>query len=85
MKGYVIMNTNIMKVNIMLDKISDIKEFNIKATNYNNLDLVSGKYRVPATSLMGIFSLDVTSTIRMEYPAELDSDIKEDFKKWIVD
>ncbi len=78
-------NTNIKRVNILIDKIADIREFNLKAVKYNDVDLVSSRYRVPINSLMGIFSLDIANPIKMEYPAELHDEIVKDFAKWIVD
>lgn len=78
-------NVNTKKVNILIDKIADVREFNSKAIKYNNVDLVSNKYRVPINSLMGIFSLDIANPIKMEYPAELHDEIINDFGKWIVD
>lgn len=76
---------SIKRINIMLEKIIDVKEFCGLAEKYPNLDLVTGKYRVAATSLMGIFSLDLTNPIKLEYPEEYHDDIIKDFEKWIVE
>lgn len=76
---------NVKRIKLMLDKIIDVKEFCALADKYPNLDLVTGKYRVAATSLMGIFSLDLTNPVKLEYPEEYHNDIIKDFEKWIVE
>ena len=59
------------RVTIILNKIDDIKMFINEVSNVsfgNQIDLISGRYRVSAVSLMGIFSLDTSEPIVMEYP-----------------
>ena len=73
------------KTKIMIDTIDKIKEFNSKANSFPDIDLVSGRYRISAASLMGIFSLDVSQPITMEYPAMLHEFIVKAFDKWIID
>ena len=50
------------KVKIKLESIADVKEFVSIVMLYNfDIDLVSGRYAVDAKSIMGIFSLDLST------------------------
>jgi hypothetical protein len=68
-----------IKVNI--DSIFKIRLFNDKALKYpgKHLDLISGRYIVDAKSIMGIFSLDVSKPITLEYEEEYESFINKEF------
>ena len=54
-----------MTINVRLDKISDIREFVRRANKYTNLEIHQGRVIVPATSLMGIYSLDLENKIKV--------------------
>ena len=61
---------------IRLSSIQDVRTFVDTVTKYNmDIDLSSGRYVVDAKSIMGIFSLDLLSPIKLtayaEDPAEL--------------
>lgn len=76
------------RVTILLDKIDDIKMFINEVSDVsfgNQIDLVSGRYRVSAASLMGIFSLDTSEPIIMEYPELFKKIVANRFNKWIID
>lgn len=68
-----------IKVNI--DSIFKIRLFNDKALKYpgEHLDLISGRYRVEAKSMMGIFSLDVSKPITLEYEEEFEDFVIKEF------
>ena len=52
---------------IKLDTINDVKNFVNIVSKYDfDVDLVSGRYAVDAKSIMGIFSLDLAKSIKME-------------------
>ncbi len=75
------------RVIILLDKIDDIKMFINEVSNVsfgNQIDLISGRYRVSAASLMGIFSLDTSEPIIMEYPELFKKVVANRFGRWIV-
>lgn len=78
---------NLKTMNILIDSIVKIKYFNELILKYKgtHIDLISGKYRVPATSLMGIFSLDVTKPIILEYEEEYEDFVKSTFGQFEVD
>lgn len=55
------------KVTIMLSNINDVKLFVNTVSRFDfDVDLISGRYVVDAKSIMGIFSLDLSSPIDME-------------------
>ena len=56
---------------IRLSTIKEVQEF-IKIVSRLDfeVDLKQGRYRVPATSLMGIFALDLGELIKLEFDAE---------------
>lgn len=54
-------------LNIKLDSIDKVKDFvNIINTFDGDFDLASSRYVVDAKSIMGIFSLDVSSVLRLD-------------------
>lgn len=63
-------------VEIRLSTIADVRDFvNIVSATSIDVDLSSGRYIVDGKSIMGIFSLDLLSPIKLtayaEDPAEL--------------
>ncbi len=67
--------------NILLSSINDIKAFVNIVNKYEfDVDLTSGRYVVDAKSIMGIFSLDLSKTIKVDIhseSAEADKFIEE--------
>lgn len=57
--------------NIVINGINDVCDF-IKASNLvdGDVTLVKGRYIVDGKSIMGVLSLDMTSPIHVEYPAD---------------
>ena len=54
-------------VKISLNSIDKVKSFVNDLTKFDSdFDLVSGRYVIDAKSIMGIFSLDLTSPITLE-------------------
>ena len=53
--------------NILLKSINDVKDFVNISNRYDfDVDLTSGRYVVDAKSIMGIFSLDLSKSIKVE-------------------
>jgi len=53
--------------NVQLKSINDVKDFVNISNKYNfDIDLTSGRYIVDAKSIMGIFSLDLSKSIKVE-------------------
>lgn len=54
-------------LNIKLDSIDKVKDFvNVINTFDGDFDLASNRYVVDAKSIMGIFSLDVSTVLRLD-------------------
>ncbi len=61
--------------NIKLDTIDKVKAFvNIINTFDGDFDLVSDRYVIDAKSIMGIFSLDISSVLRLDVHEESEFD-----------
>lgn len=75
-----------VKTNILLESIADVKEFVSTVTMYDfDVDLVSGRYAVDAKSIMGIFSLDLSNKIELVAHTDDADKFLENIKKFIVD
>ena len=70
---------------IMLDTIEDVKEF---VQDMNKLPygakVHSRGYIVNASSIMGLFSLDLSEPVKVEFDEELTWEDIEPFKIWEV-
>lgn len=64
---------------IKLKEIKDVYDFVAVVTKYpGDIDIVSGRYRVNAKSIMGIFALDLTQPLNLEvFGDDPDEAIKE--------
>ena len=73
------------EMNIMLTNVADIREFVncVILTDYD-VDLVQGRYTIDAKSIMGIFSLDLLSPIRLVAHAENTGDLFTKISKFKV-
>ena len=75
-----------MKVTVKLDCIAAVKNFNAIVNSFEtNMDLVSGKYRVDAKSIMGVFSLDLSKPLTLEIHTNDPVDIIEELNDFIVE
>lgn len=74
------------KVKISLAAINDVKNFVNIVTKYDfDVDLISGKYVVDAKSIMGIFSLDLSSPIEVQVHSDDSDAFIGEIKPFIVD
>ena len=73
-------------LNISINSIDKVKSFvNIINTFDGNFDLVSDRYVVDAKSIMGIFSLDVSNTLKLDIHDESEYDaVKKALKDFIA-
>lgn len=70
---------------IKLFSIQDIREFVEIVTKFEfEIDLSCGRYVVDAKSIMGIFSLDLMSTITLTAHTDDESKLFNELKKYIV-
>ncbi|MBQ8824910.1 MAG: HPr family phosphocarrier protein [Ruminococcus sp.] len=70
---------------VELKAINDVKEFvnTVMLFDYD-IDLVSGRYAVDAKSIMGIFSLDLSKSIKLQAHTEDPEDLLKAIDKFIV-
>lgn len=73
-------------INIKLDSINKVKSFvNIISSFNGDFDLASDRYVVDAKSIMGIFSLDLSSTLKLDiYDEDEVASVKEKLADFIV-
>ena len=73
-------------VKISLNSIDKVKSFVNDITKFDyDFDLVSGRYVIDAKSIMGIFSLDLSTPIDLNIHAEDDAEtVLEVLKPYIV-
>ena len=72
--------------NIQLSSIMAVKEFvNIVNKCAYDIDLSSSRYVVDAKSIMGIFSLDLSKTLKVDVHSESCDDLMAELKPYIVD
>lgn len=76
---------------VNLNTIEKVKDFVNKTSKLNStevkLDLVSDRYIVDATSIMGIFSLDLTKSLTLRIDTEnkkIEANIIENLKDFII-
>lgn len=70
---------------IVLKTIQDVREFvNIVIAFEYEIDLVQGRYVIDAKSIMGIFSLDLLSPIRVVAHADNADAFIEKIKPYLV-
>lgn len=73
------------KVNILLQSINDTKDFvNLVNRFPYNIDLCSGRYVIDAKSIMGIFSLDISSPVEMVIYDDNPEELLKELDRFIV-
>ena len=74
-----------VSVNILLNTINDVKNFvNIVSKYEFEVDLTSGRYVIDAKSIMGIFSLDLSKSIKLDARCDPDSKFLTEIAPFIV-
>lgn len=74
-----------IKIIILLDKITDVRDFvNLTLKCRDDVVVKSGHYAVSAKSIMGLFSLDLTKPLEVEFYGDIPYEVKEGMKKFIV-
>ena len=72
-------------VEIRLSTIADVRDFvNIVSATNIDVDLSSGRYIVDGKSIMGIFSLDLLSPIKLTAHAEDPSTLFKALDRFII-
>ena len=79
-------NFGTTKVRVLLNKIADIPEFvNLVSKCNDDVVVKSGKYAVNGKSLMGLYSLDLTKSLSVEFYGNIPFEVVEGMKNFIID
>lgn len=74
------------KITVLLDKIADVKEFvNLMSKCSGDVTIGSGRFAANAKSIMGVFSLDLSKPLKVEFYGNVPYEVQEGMKKFIVD
>lgn len=78
-------NFNTIKVRVSLSTPKDISEF-VRLASMCSEDVVlrSGHYAVNAKSLMGVYSLNLSKPVMVEFYGSIPNDIKDGIKKYML-
>ena len=75
-----------IKITVLLDKIIDIKDFvDLVSKCSDDVTIGKGRFKVNAKSIMGLFSLDLSKPLRVEFFGNVPYEVREGIKKFIVD
>lgn len=74
-----------VKTNIQLTSIGDVKQFVSIANQYNfKINLVVDKYKIDGKSIMGVFSLDLSKPLTLEAETEDPDSLLEDLRPFRI-
>lgn len=74
-----------VKVTISLNKITDIRDFvNLALKCRDDVVVKSGNFAVNAKSIMGLFTLDLTKPLRVEFYGDIPYAVREEMKRFII-
>ena len=74
------------KTMVLLDKVSDIKEFvNLASMCKGDITVGSGRFIADAKSIMSLFCLDLSKPLKVEFYGDIPYEVREGMKKFIVD
>ena len=77
---------NTIKTTIVLDKITDIKDFvNLISKCHCDVTVGHGRFAVDAKSIMGLFSLDLSKPLKVEFYGSVPCEVREGMRKFIVE
>lgn len=74
-----------IQMKIKFEKVTDVTEFVNEVSKLEcEVDLSSGRYLINAKSIMGLFTLNLSSPIDLIIHSE-DMELKNKFNKWRVE
>ena len=74
-----------IKITVLLDKIADTKDFvNLVSKCSDDVTIGTGRFKVNAKSIMGLFSLDLSKPLKVEFYGDIPYEVREGMKKFIV-
>ena len=73
------------KIRVLIDSFADVSKFvSLVSKCTDDVVAVSQNYRVNAKSLLGIYSLDLSKPIRVEFYGVVPYEIRDELKKYMV-
>ena len=74
-----------VKIRVLLNKITNIVKF-VKLASMCTGDVVikSGNFAVDAKSLIGLYGLDLSKPVVVEFYGYIPNEVKEEMKKYII-
>lgn len=83
---YSVQSFNTVKIWACLNKITDIRKF-VELTSKCKDDVVvkSGNFAVNAKSLMGLYSVDLTKPVEVEFYGDIPCEVQEGMKSFIIE
>ena len=74
-----------IKITVLLDKITDIRDFvNLASKCRDDVTIGSGRFKVDAKSIMGLFSLDLSKPLKVEFYGNIPYEVREGMKKFMI-
>lgn len=74
-----------IKILVSLEKFTDIYEFvNLTSKCKGDVIVKEGNFAIDGKSLMGLYSLDLTKILQVEFHGYVPNDISEAMQKFIV-
>ena len=74
-----------IEVAVKLNTTTDVSDFvNLCSKCVDDVSVYSGRYIVNGKSLMGLYSLDLSNVLKVEFYGDIPYEVKEGMKKFIV-
>ena len=78
-------NLNTTKIIVHLNNITDIAEFvNLASMCKEDVVIKSGHFAINAKSIMGLYSLNLTKPLNVDFYGDIPYEVKEGMKKFMV-
>lgn len=78
-------NLTMVETIVNIDAVDKVKEFyNLCSKCSGEVEVYSGRYIVSGKSIMGLFSLDLTQPLKVEFYGDIPYEVREGMKKFIV-
>lgn len=71
---------------VKLNSVTDVNGFvDLASMCPGSVTVFSGRYIIDGKSLMGIYSIDLSNKIKVEFDGEIPQAVKEGIKQYIVE
>ena len=75
-----------VETKIKLNSISDVKDF-IRMTSMcsGEVAVITDRFIIDGKSIMGLFSLDLSKPVRVEFHGDIPHNVREGMQKYIIE